>query len=67
MKLHDLMADAMAQLPTPRREAVAAIIADFEPSETCQFVLALVAGSTARERRMTRLLLNDIEKLDADI
>ena len=66
MKLDDLRADVIAVLPEQKRQAMEVIVNEFHPSETCQFALALIAGTTARDRRIARLFLSDLEKIDVD-
>ena len=66
MKLDDLREDVIAVLSEQKRQAMEVIVNEFHPSEACQFALALIAGITARDRRIARLFLNDLEKIDVD-
>ena len=49
-----------AQLPEEKGKALAAIV-DYGASESCRFMLALVAAGTRRGRRLGRMLLRQLE------
>ena len=66
MTLKDLLDDVLAELPDDRRKAVADLVSKFGASDTFQFSLALLAGTDQRERRLARMLLNEIERLEVD-
>ncbi len=66
MNLADLLADVVEQLPEDKRKVMDALVNEFEPGEDFRFLLALVAGASQRQRRMVRLLLNDLEKLEIE-
>jgi len=66
MKLNDLLADVLKQLPDDRRKAMDAMTEKFGASDTFRFTLALLAASDSRERRLVRMLLNEIEQLELD-
>jgi hypothetical protein len=65
MKLNDLLADVLEQLPNDRRQAVQAMTEKFGGTQTFHFTLALLAATDVRERRLVRMLINEIEQLDA--
>ena len=66
MTLNDLLTDVLEQLPNDRRKAVEDMKAKFGASDTFHFSLALLAGMDSRERRLVRMLLNEIERLEVD-
>ncbi len=66
MTLNDLLADVMEQLPEDRRAAVDALTEKFGASDTFRFNLALLAATDSRERRLSRMLLNEIDRLEID-
>lgn len=66
MKLNDLLDDVLKQLPDDRRKAMNAMTEKFGASDTFRFTLALLAASDSRERRLVRMLLNEIEQLELD-
>ena len=63
MTLSDLLADVEARLPEEKSKAMAAIVDEYGASESCKFMLALVAAATQRERRLARMLIRDLEML----
>ncbi len=66
MTLNDLLADVLEELPEDRRGALDALIDKFGAGDTFRFALALLAGCDSRERRLCRMLLNEIDRLDVD-
>jgi hypothetical protein len=66
MTLNDLLTDVLEQLPDDRRKAMEAMTEKFGASDTFRFTLALLAGSDSRERRLIRMLLNEIERLEIE-
>ena len=64
--LNDLLADVVAALPADKRRAMATIVDEYGASDTCRFAMALLAGADARERRLARLLMSELERLEAD-
>jgi hypothetical protein len=66
MTLNDLLSDVLEQLPNDRRKAVQDMTAKFGASDTFRFSLALLAAMDSRERRLVRMLLNEIERLEVD-
>ena len=66
MTLKDLLDDVLAELPDDRRAAVEALVTKFGASDTFHFALALLAGTDSRERRLCRMLLNEVERLELD-
>ena len=62
MKLSDLMDDVRATLPEEKRKLIDAVIDKYGADENCQFMLALMASATKRERRLAKLLLSDLEQ-----
>ena len=63
-KLADLLADALAQLPEERQQAIESLLAEFGGGESFRFLLTLTAGTTWRERQLIRLFLRELDKLD---
>lgn len=66
LEIRDLLDDVMDRLPAERQKAVAALTDEYGASETCRFILALVATATPRERRLTRMLLNELERVNVE-
>ncbi|MBI2505884.1 MAG: hypothetical protein HYW07_21935 [Candidatus Latescibacteria bacterium] len=64
MNLRDLLADVAGRLPDDRRQAVQVLADKYGAGENLRFTLALVATGSKRERRLVRLLLNELEDLD---
>ncbi len=60
----DLFADVAAELPDERRQAMAALVDEYGASDTCRIMMALLAGADTRERRLARLLLSALERLE---
>lgn len=66
MTLNDLLEDVLKDLPEDRRELVDSLYGKFGGSETFHFTLALLAATDSRERRLARMLLNDVDRLELD-
>ena len=64
MKLRDLLTDLVDQLPEDKRKLVETMANEFGAGEDFQFLLTLVAGSNKRQRRVVRILLNELEALE---
>lgn len=64
MTFKDLMGDVVAQLPEVRRRAMTAVVEEFGAGEEFHFLLALLAGTTQRERQLIRLFLRELDRLD---
>ena len=64
MKLRDLLTDLVDQLPEDKRKLVETMANEFGAGEDFQFLLTLVAGSNKRQRRVVRILLNNLEALE---
>lgn len=64
MTLNDLLADVLEELPEDRREALNALTEKFGASDTFRFTLALLAATDSRERRLSRMLLNEIDRIE---
>jgi N-methylhydantoinase B/oxoprolinase/acetone carboxylase alpha subunit len=64
MNLGDLQADVAGRLPEDRRKAVQALVEKYGAGENLRFILTLVAVGNKRDRRLVRLLLNELEDLD---
>jgi hypothetical protein len=54
-----------ARLPDERRAVMESLIGEFEMGDTMRLILALVSGANQRERQIVRLLMTDIEKMEA--
>ncbi len=66
MTFDDLLHDVLAQLPAARREAVDAMVGEFGAGPGFRFLLALLAGATARERQLVRLFVRELERLESE-
>ena len=66
MTLNDLLQDVHEQLPPERVKLYEELVEKYGGSGTFQFSLALVAGSTGRERRLLRMLIAELDRLEAD-
>ncbi|HJP29970.1 MAG TPA: hypothetical protein QGF95_05390 [Candidatus Latescibacteria bacterium] len=66
MTLNDLLADVLDELPDDRRKVVDDMIEKFGASDTFHFTLALLAGTDSRERRLVRMLINDLERTEME-
>ncbi|MSR83287.1 MAG: hypothetical protein EXS58_10255 [Candidatus Latescibacteria bacterium] len=64
MNLGDLLADVIGRLPEDRRQVVQTLVEKYGAGENLRFILLLVAAASKRERRLVRLLLNEMEDLD---
>lgn len=64
MNLGDLLADVIGRLPEDRRKVVQTLVDKYGAGENLRFILTLVAAASKRERRLVRLLLNEMEDLD---
>jgi hypothetical protein len=64
LELDELLTDVLQQLPEEQGNIVSALTAEFNVGEDLHFVLGLVSGFTKRQRKIVRLLLNDLEKLE---
>ena len=66
MKLSDLMDDVRAALPEEKRKLVDAVVEKFGSDDICDFMLALMATASKRERRLAKLLLTDLEQQEVE-
>lgn len=66
MTLNDLLEDVREQLPEARAKAYQDLAEKYGGTETFQFTLALVAGADGRERRLLRMLIAEIDRLESD-
>ena len=66
MTLNDLLTDVLNDLPDNRRKAVSDMVDKFGADDTFHFTLAMLAGTDARERRLIRMLIDDVERLELD-
>jgi len=64
VKLADLLADLVGQLPEDRRKLMEALVKEFGVGDDFHFLLALVAGANKRQRHIVRLFLNGLESLE---
>lgn len=62
----DLLADVVAKLPAEKKKAMSTLVDEYGASDTCRFMMALLAACDTRERRLARLLLSELERLEAD-
>ena len=66
MQLSDLLNDVLSQLSAGRRQVLDELVEEYGADENFRFLLAMAAGSSPREQRLLRLLLNDLERVAAD-
>ena len=66
MELADLKSDVMQVLAPSARKVMEDLVSEYGASETFGFLLALVAGSTQRERQLIRLFLRRLEEVAAE-
>tara|TARA_Y100000588_G_C13468794_1_gene591648 strand:+ start:296 stop:511 length:216 start_codon:yes stop_codon:yes gene_type:complete len=66
MTLTDLLQDVREQLPKARVKMYEELIEKYGGSETFQFTLALVAGCNGRERRLLRMLIDEVDLQESD-
>jgi hypothetical protein len=65
MQLSELLEDVVACLSPGQRRVVDELAKEYGADGNFRFLLALAAGASPRERRLLRLLLNDLEQLAA--
>ncbi len=65
MDIKTLYGQINARLPDERRAVMESLIGEFEMGDTMRLILALVSGANQRERQIVRLLMTDIEKMEA--
>lgn len=66
IEIKDLLEDVMARLPADRQKTLTTLTNEYGASDMCKFALALVATATPRERRLTRMLLNELERVNPE-
>ncbi|MAN23214.1 MAG: hypothetical protein CME10_03000 [Gemmatimonadetes bacterium] len=66
MELDKLCQYVIEQLPDDRRQVMDRLIGEFTPTETMKLIIALVAATSKRERRILRLMMADIEKMEVE-
>ena len=65
MDIESLYGQIAARLPEDRRLVMESLMDEFEVGPTMRLILALVSGANQRERQVLRLLMTDIEKMEA--
>ena len=65
MDIESLYEQIAARLPEDRRLVMESLMDEFEVGTTMRLILALVSGANQRERQVLRLLMTDIEKMEA--
>ena len=65
MDIESLYGQVAARLPEDRRLVMESLMDEFEGGTTMRLILALVSGANQRERQVLRLLMTDIEKMEA--
>lgn len=65
MDIETLYGQIAARVPEDRRLVLESLTGEFEVGETMRLLLALVSGANQRERQIIRLLMTDIEKMEA--
>jgi len=60
------MDDVLAALPDEKRKLVDGIVEKYGADENCHFMLSVMATASKRERRLAKLLLNDLERQDVE-
>jgi len=66
LKLADLLADVVEQLPDDKQRAMNELIEEFGAGETFRFLLALAAAANKRERQLIRLFLRELDKIEQE-
>jgi hypothetical protein len=64
-EISELLSSMMDQLPADRQKAVNGLVDEYGATDSGKLVLALVAGATARERRLVRMLLGELDRLES--
>ncbi|MBT4500707.1 MAG: hypothetical protein HOC74_23450 [Gemmatimonadetes bacterium] len=64
MKLADLLGDVVGQLSEEQRRGMEALIAEYGAGETLRFLLALLAGTSKRERQLIRIFLRELDRIE---
>lgn len=62
MNLSDLLEDVFGALPDDRRKMVQDMVDEYGAGDNLRFLLALIATADRRERRLARLLINEIDR-----
>lgn len=62
--LADLLGDVESRLTPERRQVLQALAREYGMGESLRLALGVIAGATARERRLARLYLRELDKLD---
>jgi hypothetical protein len=65
LDIESLYGQITARLPEDRRLVMESLMDEFEVGTTMRLILALVSGANQRERQVLRLLMPDIEKMEA--
>jgi hypothetical protein len=65
LDIESLYGQIAARLPEDRRLVMESLMDEFEVGTTMRLILALVSGANQRERQVLRLLMTDIEKMEA--
>jgi len=65
LDIESLYGQIAARLPEDRRLVMESLMDEFEVGTTMRLLLALVSGANQRERQVLRLLMTDIEKMEA--
>ena len=65
LDIETLYGQISARLPEDRRTVMESLMCEFEVGTTMRLLLSLVAGANQRERQILRLLMMDIEKIEA--
>tara|TARA_B000000557_G_scaffold244001_1_gene225290 strand:- start:190 stop:405 length:216 start_codon:yes stop_codon:yes gene_type:complete len=65
LDIESLYGQVAARLPEDRRLVMESLMDEFEVGTTMRLILALVSGANQRERQVLRLLMTDIEKMEA--
>ena len=65
MDIESLYGQVAARLPEDRLLVMESLMDEFEVGTTMRLILALVSGANQRERQVLRLLMTDIEKMEA--
>ena len=61
MTLAELLEDIRAEMPEERLKAVDALLEKFGGSDTFRLTLTLLAATDSRERRLSKMLINDLD------
>ena len=66
MANNDLTEQIVSLVPEGLREIMEELWRKLNGGENCRLLMALVAGASARERQMVRMLIRELDQFDID-